>query len=91
MLKSFSFSTIAVLPFLLTAVAAHPEPQPESLESRSLDATVKWHKDHHCGGAGGPKRDYSAGACLPLSQSTLSVEILDLKAGCIRKYLSLLH
>ncbi|KAJ5733185.1 hypothetical protein N7533_013632 [Penicillium manginii] len=65
MFNSFSLSTIAVLPFLLDAVAAHPEPQPESLETRSLDAKVKWHKDHHCGGAGGPKRDYSAvHACL---------------------------
>lgn len=91
MFKGFSISTLAVLPLLLTSAIAHPapeaEPEPESLETRSLDATVKWHNDRHCGGSGGPKRDYSAGTCLPLSQSTYSVKILDLRAGCIRKYL----
>ncbi|PKY00354.1 hypothetical protein P168DRAFT_322411 [Aspergillus campestris IBT 28561] len=74
--NTLSITAVGVLSLHVSGAIAQPH------EPRGLDVQLKWHEKTNCDDKGGPKRDYSDGACLDLAESTRGVEILDLSGSC---------
>lgn len=81
MLLNNIFSTAVAVGAILVPMAQANE----DLEARSQDITVKWHSKTTCKDSGGPKRTYSSGPCLGLSDTDHGVEIIDRHGACHRK------
>lgn len=85
------FNTIAAgtLVILSAPVLAYPSQiqgrDDGAIAMRSLDVTVRFFSKTTCSDSGGPKRDYSKGTCLPLSESSHGVKIVDHRSGCYGK------
>lgn len=75
-------STLAVIAALTPSALAMPQ---DDVSPQSLDVKLQWHSKTNCIDSGGPKREYSAGPCMPLPESTHGVDIVDRRGSCYSK------
>lgn len=85
------FNTIAAGALAVLSVPALASPfqvetrADDAISMWSLDVTVRFFSEATCKDSGGPKRDYVSGTCLPLSESSRGVKIVDHRPGCYGK------
>jgi hypothetical protein len=75
-------STLATLALLFSPALSLPSQHEDTLSAQALDLTVKYYGYNNCADGGGPNRDYSAGACLRLPESSHGVKITGRRQGC---------
>jgi hypothetical protein len=83
--NNIAVGILAPLTLLFSPVLSLPSQHEDTLESRALDLTVKYYGFNNCADGGGPARDYSAGTCLELPESSHGVKITSRRGGCYRK------
>lgn len=78
--SNFASSALAVIAVLAPSALAQDDVSPQS-----LDIEWKNHSKTTCKDSGGPTRQYNAGDCLALHESTHALDILDKRGSCYGK------